>query len=152
MVSTFPSTLRTKTPHFVHTMCSCVPHDSYSTKQLCPFRALTDLSFYWKHTAFSARYGTNICVYKADLLHSPRGSCSRIVLVFFHPYSRVAKSNLISVLDVTDYTCCGVRISQSFPETRVFSRSRHFLHIFRKIGRFVTMFTTFRNVALSWVR
>jgi len=72
---------------------------------------------------FSVRYGTNICVYKAGLLQTPKGSCSR-VLVFFCPYSRVARSNLISVLDVTDNTCCGVRISRYFPETRVFSRSQ----------------------------
>ena len=77
------------------------------------------------------------------------GSCSRIVLVFFRPYSRVARSNLISALDVTDNTCYGIRISESFRETTVFSRSRQFLNIFRKIGRFVTAFTTVRYVAIS---
>jgi hypothetical protein len=84
---------------------------------------------------------------KQTLLQSPRRSCSRIVLVFFLPHTGVARSNLISGLDVNENTCV-IRISESFRETSVISRIRQFLHIFRKIGRFVTVFTTVRYLAL----
>jgi hypothetical protein len=49
---------------------------------------------------------------------------------------------------VVNENTCGIRISGSFRETQVFSRSRQFLYIFRKIGRFGTMLTTLRYLAL----